>query len=42
MCSTHTNRQDGGGGPRGTCVCKGSNVLKVSQLMGYVVVYEYI
>lgn len=30
VCSTHTNRQDGGGCPGGACVCKGSNVLKVN------------
>lgn len=33
MCSTHINRQDGGGGPRGACICKGGHVFKVTQLM---------
>lgn len=41
MCSTHTNRQDGGGGPGGTRVCKGGNVLKVTELMEDVGVHEY-
>lgn len=40
MCSTHTNRQDGGGSPRGAHVCKGGNVFKVTQIM-VDVVYEY-
>lgn len=42
MCSTHTNRQDGGGGPRGARVCKGGNVLKASELMEDVAVREYV
>lgn len=32
MCSTHSNRQDGGCGPRGARVCKGGNVLKVTWM----------
>ena len=30
MCSTHLNGQDGGCGPRGSGVCKGSHVFKVT------------
>lgn len=41
MCSTHTNRQDGGGGPRGARVCKGGHVLKVTQFMEDAVVNEH-
>lgn len=40
MCTTHTNRQDGGGGPRGARVCERGDVLKVTQLMDGDV-YEY-
>ena len=41
MCSAHTNRQDGGGGPRGARFCKRSNVLKVTRLTEDVAEYEY-
>lgn len=31
MCSTHTDRQDGGGGPGGACACKRGDVLQVKK-----------
>lgn len=37
MCTTHTDRQDGGGGTRGACICKGGNVFKVTHVThGYI------
>lgn len=42
MCTTHANRQDGGGGPRGACICKAGNVLKVTLLIEDVSVYKHV
>lgn len=32
MCTAHAYGQDGGGGTRGACICKGGTVLQVARL----------